>query len=92
MFQVIFSRAALDEVGAQWAGAEDDGRLAIGSAFQQIIQQLRTDPYGESESRGDNRRIMFVAPIGVTFEVDDASQNVNVFSLWVFRSGGATGG
>ncbi len=76
-------------MGAQWAGADDDGRLAIGTAFQQIIQQLRTDPYGESESRADNRRIMFVPPIGVTFEVDDANQTVNVFSLWVFQTDGA---
>jgi hypothetical protein len=88
MFQVIFSRASLDEVGAQWAGADDEGRLAIGTAFQQIIHQLRTDPYGESESRADNRRIMFVAPIGVSFEVDDVNQIVNVFTLWVFRTGG----
>jgi hypothetical protein len=59
---VIFSRASLDEVGAQWAGADDEGRLAIGTAFQRIINQLRTDPYGESESREDNRRIMIKGP------------------------------
>jgi hypothetical protein len=86
MFQVIFSRAALDEVGAQWAGAEDDRRLEIGAAFQQIIHQLGTDPYDQSESRGANRRIMLIAPLGVSFEVDDASQTVNVFTLWVFRT------
>jgi hypothetical protein len=84
MFQVIWERGALDHVGARWAAAEGAERLGIGNAFIRMTQQLRTDPYAQSESRPDGRRIMLDAPLGIRFSVDDDSQTVQVEELWVF--------
>lgn len=85
MFRVHWVPAALDELTAIWMKADTPLRQAITAATHAIDEQLRMDPIGSSESRPEGRRVLLVAPVGVTFRVDVRRRTVLVVRAWVFR-------
>jgi hypothetical protein len=61
---------ALDELASAWIGADSTRRREITAATNAIDAQLRSDPFGSSESREDDIRIMFADSLGILFVVN----------------------
>lgn len=59
-------------------------RQSVTAASHEIDQRLSADPENEGESRPDDRRIMFVAPLGVMYEIDQDQGIVFVLQVWSF--------
>ena len=79
-FTVVWKPAATAELAKIWLNAED--RAAVTTAAHQIDTALRIDPSIKGESRSGDRRIMFVAPLGVDFEIHEPDRRVDVLRVW----------
>jgi plasmid stabilization system protein ParE len=84
-FVVRWKQHALDDLAAIWLDAVSWDRRIITTAAREADRVLRRDPYGISESREGDLRIMFVAPLAVTFSIDDASDKVEVLRIRRFH-------
>jgi len=85
MFRVEWDERALDELATLWIDADPLLRQALTAASHEIDQRLRSDPRVEGESRSGDRRVTFVPPLVVTFQVEDDRQSVLILSIRVFR-------
>jgi hypothetical protein len=83
MYQVRWEDSALNELTNIWTEADSPLRKTITKATRQIDLQLQADPLATSESRPDGRYVLFAAPLGITFRIDD--QMVSVLRVWLFR-------
>jgi hypothetical protein len=88
MFRVEWLQGALDDLMNIWMPADSALRQAITAATHTIDQELQADPFRQSEDRGDNERVLFVYPLGLTIEVDVANRIVWVLEVWRFRRRG----
>jgi hypothetical protein len=68
--------------------ADADLRQAITTATHTLDQELRADPFRQSESRGDDERVLFAYPLAVQIEVDLGQRIVWVLHVWRFRRRG----
>ena len=82
MYTVLWVPAAEAELAELWSTARDRARLA--TAANEIDLQLRLTPEEQGESRAAGRRILLVAPLGVTFEVLASDRIVRVLDVWSF--------
>jgi hypothetical protein len=57
-------------------------RHAISRAADQIDVELTRNPHDCGESREDARRVMYVWPLGVSFDTDDDRSEIRVISVW----------
>jgi hypothetical protein len=71
-----------------WTQADSIKRRAITVASHDIDKRLSADPFGTGESRPGGRRILLIAPLGVTFRVETDGQTVSVLRVWLFRKRG----
>lgn len=85
MFRVDWLESALDELMTLWTQADSTQRQAITAASHVIEQRLSRDPFNEGESRPGGRRITFVAPLAVRFQVEPDGQTVTVLHVRMFR-------
>jgi hypothetical protein len=83
MYQVEWLENALDQLAAIWMLADAALRQAITAATNQIDQLLANDPHNVGESRPGGRRVLLVAPLGVTYRID--GQQVTVLRVWLFQ-------
>jgi len=81
MFHVIWLQEALDDLTEIWVQSESTLRKAITTAAHWLEQELQTDPFRLSESRIENRRVIFMSPLGVYFEVE--SNLVWILNVWI---------
>jgi hypothetical protein len=79
-YAVIWSSPAERRLAQLWLASRL--RFAITRAADLIDVALTRDPHDCGESREGARRVMYVWPLGVSFEVDDAQHEVRVFSVW----------
>jgi hypothetical protein len=86
MFSIYRSEAAVTPLRVTWEGSDEDFRQAILQASHLINQRLHEDPHEEGESRGGGTRILFQAPVGVEFEIDEGRKLVSIVRSWAFRS------
>ncbi|MGH7136903.1 MAG: hypothetical protein ACREHD_14280 [Pirellulales bacterium] len=84
-FSLEWKQTATDELADIWLRADSRTRRKITAATVKVDDLLKRDPYGESESREGDRRIMFVAPLAITFRVDPEVDNVEVLRVRRFR-------
>lgn len=84
MYRVIWVPAALNELTAAWVSADSHTRTRITAAVNALDVQLRATPLEAGESRGRNRRVALIAPLGVEFEIDEPEQTVWVWRVWRF--------
>jgi len=82
MYTVRWKRTALDRLTELWLEAAD--RSAVTAAVDEIDRIFAAEPHDAGESRSDNVRILFVAPLGVFFEIPVASRVVSVLKVWTF--------
>lgn len=88
MFRVRWEQTALNELTMLWIEADSAMRRTITAAANQIDHRLQTDPIGQSESRAEGRRILFFAPLGITFRLEADGKTVSVLHIWLFRRSG----
>jgi plasmid stabilization system protein ParE len=67
-YTVVWTRAALRQLNNLWTQAIDPDQ--VDEAATRVAQTLATDPEQVGESRGDDTRIMFDAPLVVLFVPD----------------------
>ena len=89
MFRVEWLASALNELAEIWTQADAVLRQAITAATAQIDQKLRIDPSLQGESRAGGRRVLFEAPLGITFRVEQDQQTAIVVRVWLFRRRGS---
>ena len=82
MYTVRWKRTALDRLAELWL--EADNRSAVTTAVDEIDRILAGDPHNAGESRSGETRVLFVAPLGVFFEIPDSSKVVDVLRMWTF--------
>ena len=84
MFRVEWLQTALDELSDLWLQADSTQRQAITAATHIVEQRLLNDPINEGESRSGNRRITFVPPLAVRFQIEADGQTVTVLQVRQF--------
>jgi hypothetical protein len=83
-FQVDWLQIALDELTDLWTRADSIQRQAITAASPLLEQRLKIDPANEGESRPGGRRITFVPPLAVRFQIEADGQTVTVLHVRLF--------
>jgi hypothetical protein len=86
MFNIYRSETAVTPLRAVWDEAGDELRQAILRASHLINQRLHENPHEEGESRAGGTRILFEAPVGVEFEIDEKRKLVSIVRSWAYRA------
>jgi hypothetical protein len=86
MFSIYRNQAAATPLIESWEVADASLREAILEALCLVEQQLSRHPQEQGESRGDGVRILFQAPLGVLFTLDDHKKLVHILRCWAFRT------
>jgi hypothetical protein len=87
MFNIYRSEAALAPLSGVWERADATLREAIMAASRRVDQQLHVAPNEQGESRDDESRILFEAPLGIIYEVDEEKKLVRILRAWLYRCG-----
>ncbi len=82
MYEVRWVRSALDDLTTLWLEEDSSGREAITAATHAMDQLLRSRPTTAGESRTEGRRILFAAPLAITFLVSPEDRVVRVLDVW----------
>jgi hypothetical protein len=85
MDRVEWLQSALDELAAIWIQADSNLRRAITVATNSLERQLESDPFANSQPYSNGRRVLFSAPVGVTYRVAADGQHVSVIHVWIAR-------
>ena len=74
-YQVIFAPQVNRDLVDLWV--ESDQQREITLAVDSLVRRLRASPTAVGESRNANRRVAFEWPVGIAFEIDEESRQVN---------------
>jgi hypothetical protein len=88
MFRVDWLQVAVNELAKIWMRADSTERRVITQASNIIDEKLRTDPFGSSESREREDRVLFEPPLGILFRVDLSKRNISVGHVWYYARRG----
>lgn len=88
MFSIYRSQSALIPLNQTWENADAVLREQIVQASRRVDQQLQSDPHEQGESREEGTRILFQAPLAVTFEVDEPKKLVRILRAWAYSRAG----
>lgn len=80
--RVDWSPTAQRRLASVWVAATSAERREITKAAHEIDRVLGSDPLQAGESRPKGRRVLFVAPLGVTFRVLPQRSLVRVLLVW----------
>jgi len=81
-YRVKWLREALRQLAAIWTQASD--RMAVTSAEAQIQQLLTRDPLHNGQHVSEGLYRLLIAPLSVTYTIDQAQRTVEVNSVsWV---------
>lgn len=82
-FTVNWLSEATEEYFELWLDVEC--REAVATAAALIDKALSERPTEVGESRPENLRILFEAPLAALYRVDMAEWRVNIVSVWYFK-------
>lgn len=85
MFHVRWEETAEDELAALWTDVDSALRRQITETVAQIDRQLETNPVAESESRSEERRILFCLPLGILFRIEADGRTVSILHVWLIQ-------
>jgi hypothetical protein len=85
MFSVYRSHTAQTPLREAWEQGDHALREAICQASHFVDLRLRQAPEDQGESREDQTRILFQAPVGVLFQIDKENMIVRILRSWAFR-------
>jgi hypothetical protein len=77
---VIWRPASESGLTDLWVSAAD--KAAITAAANRIDVLLRRSPFDVGESRDDDDRVYFDAPLGILFTIDELDRKVFVERVW----------
>jgi hypothetical protein len=81
-YTVVWLPGAEQELADLWLDSAE--RADVTDASNRIDRLLRDDPERWGESREDDQRVLFVAPLGVLFRVKPPDCLVEVIHVWRF--------
>ena len=79
---LIWTQRAYDDLADIWVASDVSTRERIEKALLRLNEDLRINPWPIGESREANVRMVFVGPIGVVFQIEEAEQTVRVGHVW----------
>ena len=79
-WKVVWKPEAERRLTATWLGSRR--RYAITAAARELDAALVVDPENMGESREENRRVVFVEPLGARIELDHVTHTVSVLTIW----------
>ncbi len=79
-YTVTWKPAAIDKLAELWEEAVD--RSVITEAANSIDALLSKSPDEIGESRQENTRFLFVAPLAIYFDVFTSDRRVSVWAIW----------
>ena len=82
-YTVVWHAEAEDELAQIWL--EYAPQSSITSAANRIDELLRAQPTEVGESRPNDRRILLVPPLGVTYRVRQPDRFVHVLRVWYYE-------
>jgi hypothetical protein len=85
MLDVVWLQSALDELATMWIDATPAERQAITAATEALDGRLARNARNEGESRPGGRRITFVPPLAVRFQIEANGQTVSVLHVRLYR-------
>jgi hypothetical protein len=85
MFSIYRDQSAMVPLKETWEQADAPLREAILEASRRLDQSLHTAPHEQGESRDNNTRILFEAPLAVLFDVDEPNKVVRILRAWAYR-------
>lgn len=80
-FVCRWRQAATDDLAEIWLDADSANRYRITAAAREVDRLLQRDPDVEGESRDGDRRILFVAPLVITYRVDAWANKAEVLRV-----------
>jgi hypothetical protein len=86
MFSIYRSETTTSFLKQTWEQADEALQQAILYATDQLNRVLADSPHEQGESRHDGLRILFQAPLGIEYVIDDARQIVHIQRTWAFRT------
>src|SRR5438128_2191559 len=81
-YTVLWVGEAEQELATLWINEAE--RAAVTEAAHEIDHRLRSNPDREGESRPHGLRVLFVAPLAVSFEVRPTDRVVHVLDVWKY--------
>lgn len=78
-YTVIWQPVAENQLATAWVDATD--RWAVTRAGHHVDALLGVDPAAQGESRGQGRRVVFVPPLVVTFEIIEDDRQVRILRV-----------
>ena len=81
-YAVFCTPAADGELAAIWIASDD--RRSVSQAAHEIERALVDAPLNHGESRENNLRIIFVAPLGARYLVMPEDHRVVIVQFWTF--------
>jgi hypothetical protein len=85
MYKVEWAPETDQQLAAILTRADSIQRRAIVEATNTIDRELKADPFLRSESRDEDRRVLFVPPLGVFFSVNVQRPVVWVGHVWYYQ-------
>jgi hypothetical protein len=85
MFSVFKPESAMGDLLSAWKEGDGYTRAAIELAMLGLERRLQENPHEHGESRGEGTRVLFLHPLAITVEVDDARRMVRLVRAWTFR-------
>jgi plasmid stabilization system protein ParE len=79
-FTVVWVPSAERDLADLWNKAPD--RAAVTAAADTIDALLGRDPLAQGEAREGARRLLFVEPLAVYYDVNAADRRVTVHAVW----------
>ncbi len=80
-FTVSWKPSAQNDLARMWVAADPEDRQEITLAANTIDKQLMVNPQSLGESRSQDRRILFMPPLVVIFEVLEQDRTVWVLTV-----------
>ncbi len=78
-YTVVWQPTAENQLATAWVDATDRG--AVARASDRVDRVLAVDPAHEGESRDRGRRLVFVPPLAVTYEVIEDDKLVRILRV-----------
>lgn len=83
MYNVEWLLSTVGELADLWNRADSTLQDSIGRAADLLDEQLRVDPFAQSESRPDDDRVCFEFPLGITFRLEPDGRTITILRVWL---------
>jgi hypothetical protein len=87
-YTVYWSKAASDSLAEIWLALDSAKRSQLNQLISDIEELLRFEPEQQGESRDENRRIIFAAPLIITYRAVPERQTVQILFVRLIKAGG----